>query len=167
VRVYLPATLPLIEQWLASGAASPADAGPGALAYAVTPSLRESYAEADIDELEYAAQRAAATGSLGLLAADQAATRRRVVLAVDVPDALVSPDSLHGRATVRLVGPTPVSHWASAFIDGPDAELVVAAAVGALGAAAAGDDDAQFALDEVQAHELGWYAVQELRHQLP
>jgi hypothetical protein len=34
--------------------------------------------------------------------------------------------------------------------------------VRALPAAAAGDDDAAFALDDAAAVELGWYAVQEL-----
>jgi hypothetical protein len=166
VRVYLPATLPLVEQWLTAGAATPLDAGLGALAYAVTPTLRESYTEADIDELEHAAQVAAAVGSLQLLASDRAAPRRRVVLAIDVPDDLVAPVPQHDRAAVRLAGATPVTRWASAFIDGADAEPVVVAAVAALGPAASGDDDAQFALDEAEAHELGWYAVQELRHQL-
>jgi hypothetical protein len=42
--------------------------------------------------------------------------------------------------------------------------VVVNPAVAGLDAAARGDDDAQFALDEAQAHELGWYAVQELRY---
>jgi hypothetical protein len=166
LRVYLPATLPLVEQWLTAGAATPVDSGLGALAYAVTPTLRESYTEADLEELEHAAQVAASVGSLELLAADRGAARRRVVLAVDAPDDDVSPAPQQGRAAVRLVGATPVARWASAFIDSADAEPVVTTAVAALGPAAAGDDDARFALDEAEAHELGWYAVQELRHHL-
>jgi hypothetical protein len=38
----------------------------------------------------------------------------------------------------------------------------VSAAVDALGAAAAGDDDAQFLVDGAEGHELMWYATQEL-----
>jgi hypothetical protein len=38
----------------------------------------------------------------------------------------------------------------------------VAVAVEALPAAALGDDDAAFALDEAASVELGWWAVQEL-----
>ena len=124
MRVYLPATLPVLEQWLATGHAVP---GLGA---GVTPALREWYREGDTDELEYAAQRVAARLALELLADDPGAPRRRVVLAVDVPDA----------------------------------DVVVSAAATSLGAAAAGDGDAAFALDEADATELGWYAVQELAH---
>jgi hypothetical protein len=41
VRVYLPATLPLLRSWLDAGRAT------GATAYAVTPALREWYREAN------------------------------------------------------------------------------------------------------------------------
>ncbi len=40
----------------------------------------------------------------------------------------------------------------------------IAAAVAALAAADSGDDDAQFAVDSAEGHELLWYATQELRH---
>jgi hypothetical protein len=40
----------------------------------------------------------------------------------------------------------------------------VSAAATALGAASVGDEDAAFAVDEADATELGWYAVQELPH---
>lgn len=157
----------MLDRWLAAGEAAPLDAGLGALAYAVTPTLRESYREADVDELEYAAQLAAAAGSLELLASDAAASRRRVVVAVDVADDIVSLAPQQDRAAVRLTGPLPMARWASALIDAPETAAVVAAAIAALGPAAAGDDDAQFALDEAEACELGWYAVQELHHLLP
>ena len=39
--------------------------------------------------------------------------------------------------------------------------MVISAAATALGGAAAGDPDASFAVDEAEATELGWYAVQE------
>jgi hypothetical protein len=163
VRVYLPATLPLLDQWIASGEATPRDPQQGASAYAVTPSLREWYHDADLDELEHAAAQDAAVGSLELLAMTPGVVQRRVVLAVDVDDQLVRPDLPHGRAAVAVAGPLSLARWASALIDDTDAAEVVSAAVAALGPAAAGDDDAQFALDEAEAHELGWYAVQELR----
>ena len=38
----------------------------------------------------------------------------------------------------------------------------VAAAADALAAADAGDDDASFTVDSAEAHELAWYATQEL-----
>jgi hypothetical protein len=163
VRVYLPATMPLLRAWLAAGEAAPAaarDLG----AHAVTPTLREWYHDADLDELEHAAQVDASVTSLRLIALDPSAARRRVVIAVDVDDQVVGPDSEQGRAAVRVSGPVPVTRWASALVDDPVAQPVVEVAVAALGAADAGDDDARFAIDEAEATELGWYAVQELRH---
>jgi hypothetical protein len=157
VRVYLPATLPLLKQWLDLGEAV-ADS-----AYAVTPTLREWYREADLDELEHAAQLDASVGSLELLDADAAAPRRRVVVAVDVDETDITPLSSIGRAVVRLAGPVAVSRWGSALVDDAEADLIVATAIASLAGAARGEDDAQFALDEAEAQELGWYAVQELR----
>jgi hypothetical protein len=162
VRVYLPATLPLLRQWVAAGEATLADSGSGGVAYAVTPTLREWYHEADLDELEHAAQVAASIGSLELLAFDAAAPRRRVVVAVDVADEQVRPDPGNGRASARIVGAVPVARWASALIDEPAAEAIVATAIAGLALASAGDDDAQFAIDEAEDQDLGWYAVQEL-----
>lgn len=164
MRVYLPATLPLLERWLAAGEALASGDGSADHGFAVTPSLREWYREADLDELEHAAQVDASIGALHLLAADPLAVRRRALLAVDVADESVRPDSSRGRAVVNVAGPVPMSRWASALVDVEESEAVVAAAVGSLERAAVGDDDAQFALDEAEAHELGWYAVQELRY---
>jgi hypothetical protein len=156
MRVYLPATLRRLQAWLDAGQAVTE------VAYAVTPSLREWYREAELDELEHAAQQDAAIGSLTLLAADPDGPPRRVVLAVELPDSDIRPASGVGRAVVTLPGPVPIARWASALVDDLDAAATVVAAVAAVGPAAAGDDDAQFALDEAEAHELGWYAVQEL-----
>jgi hypothetical protein len=164
VRVYLAATLPLLAEWLTAGEATLAEIGPGSVAYAVTPGLREWYREADLDELEHAAQVAASVGALELLAAQPQAPRRRVVVAADVAEGGGTPAAPDlRRAAIRLAGPVPVSGWGSALVDDAAAGPVVEAAVASLAAAAGGDDDAQFALDEAEAYELGWYAVQELR----
>ena len=40
----------------------------------------------------------------------------------------------------------------------------VAAAADAISAADAGDDDASFTVDSAEAHELAWYATQELEY---
>ena len=156
MRVYLAATLPLLQQWLAAG-----QAPPGA-AQAVTPSLREWYREGSEEEMEYVAQLAAGRAALDLLDADPDARRLRVVVAADVADLDVAPDPDSGRSAVVVGVPLPTTSWASALIDEEDAESIVSAAVAALGAAVAGDDDAMFALDEAASRELGWYAVQEL-----
>ncbi|HWB67396.1 MAG TPA: hypothetical protein VG708_11285 [Mycobacteriales bacterium] len=157
MRVYLPATLPLLRDWLEAGAAT-TSAG----AYAVTPDVREWYRDGDLEELEHVAQVAAAQAALDLLADDPTAPRRRAVLAVDVADDAARPAPDHGRAAVTIAGPVERTRWASALVDDEAAALVVTAAVERLSAAAAGDPDAQFALDEAAAHDLGWYAVQEL-----
>jgi len=157
VRVYLSATLPLLRAWLQQGHA------PAAAAWAVTPALREWYREGEQEEMEYVAQLAAARGSLDLLAADPQAPRRRVVVAADAPDADVTPTG-SPRAAVTVGTALPTALWASALVDDEVAVAVVTTAVEALPGAAAGDDDAAFALDEAAAVELGWYAIQELEH---
>ena len=69
--------------------------GPGAAdAYAVTPALREWYVSDDIEELEYAALSRAAPGVPAAARRGPEAPRRRVVVALDVPDgqAVADPD---------------------------------------------------------------------------
>ena len=160
MRIYLPATIPLLGAWLAAGEATAAQA-----AYAVTGALREWYREGGGEELEYVAGLAAANAALALLAADPDAPRRRVVLAADVDESMVTPGGDQS-AAVSLSGPVPKAQWASALVDDESAEQVVATAIANLAAAAQGDDDAAFALDEAAAYELNWYAVQELPHLL-
>ena len=156
MRVYLPATVPLVRQWLHTGQAPPMAAA------AVTPALREWYREGTEEEMEYAAQLLAARAALDLLDADPDAPRRRVIVAADVADLDVASAGLEQRGSVTVGVPVPVSAWASALVDGEDAEAAVSAAVTVLGVAEAGDDDATFLIDEAASYELSWYAVQEL-----
>jgi hypothetical protein len=158
--VYLPATIPLLREWLAGGVAAPVG-----LAYGVTPSLREWYREGDIDELEHAASLLAAVAALELLAADERAPRRRVVLAVEVEEAQVDPDH-DERGALRLRDVVPSAWWASALLDDDDASQAVTAAVALLRDSSASADDLDFALGEAEAADLGWYGVQELSHLL-
>jgi len=161
MRVYLPSTMPVLADILAKG-----EAGPAPLrAFAVTPALREAYASGDDEELEYVAMLAAAKQSLRLLEADHGAPRRRVVLAADVPDAQVGwqaydddPAAVVVDAAISLVT------IASGHVDELDAVADVTAAADAITAADAGDDDACFAVDSAEAHELAWYATQELQY---
>src|SRR3954447_7788620 len=66
VRVYVPATVPMLAQMWACGQLG---AGP-TVAHAVTPALREWYAEGDEEELEYVAFTRAAQAALQLLRHD-------------------------------------------------------------------------------------------------
>ncbi|MFF8946476.1 DUF6912 family protein [Streptomyces sp. NPDC014864] len=163
MRVYVPLTLPGLAEAYKTGELA---AGPF-VAYAVTPALREWYVSDDIEELEYAALSRSALASLRLLAADPDAPRRRVVVAVDVPDgaAAVDPDRGLDPAAlgeVRVAGSVPLAKAAAVHVDAGDAEADVAAAAGALQAADGGDDDAQFVVDGAEDHELLWYATQEI-----
>jgi hypothetical protein len=163
MRVYVPLTLPGLAEAYKTGELV---SGPF-VAYAVTPALREWYLSDDIEELEYAALNRAALASLRLLAADRGAARRRVVVAVDVPDgaATADPDRALDPAAlgqVRVEGSVALAKAASVHVDSGDAEVDVAAAAEALAAADGGDDDAQFVVDGAEDHELLWFATQEI-----
>lgn len=156
MRVYLASTMTGLAKLLADQSVEVP------LAHAVTPALREWYVEGDAEELEYAALTHAARASLHQLAADPAAAPRRVVLAADVADASARPAPDVERAAVRLAGSVALRDVVSAHVDDADASDDVRRAVAALPAADAGDEDAQFLVDGVEAHELGWFAAQEI-----
>ncbi|MFF7449301.1 MULTISPECIES: DUF6912 family protein [unclassified Streptomyces] len=163
MRVYVPLTLSGLAEAYKTG-----ELGPGPLlAYAVTPALREWYLSDDIEELEYAALNRAAFASLRLLAADPGAVRRRVVVAVDVPDGTAHADPDRGLdpaalGEVKVAGAVALAKAAAVHVDAGDAEADVTAAAQALPAADGGDDDAQFVVDGAEDHELLWYATQEI-----
>lgn len=163
MRVYVPLTLPGLAEAYRTGELV---AGPF-LAYAVTPALREWYRSDDVEELEYAALNRAALGSLRLLAAGAGAVRRRVVVAVDVPDGTVSAESGPGSGPaplgeVRVTGAVALAKAAAVHADAEDAVDDVTAAAGALAEADGGDADAQSAVDGAEDHELLWFATQEI-----
>ncbi|HLM04219.1 MAG TPA: hypothetical protein VK402_03395 [Blastococcus sp.] len=161
--MYLPATTTVLRT-LVEDRVLP---GPHTV-FAVTPELRRFYevsdAEADQEELEYAALLAAARASLRLIDIDPGAARRRVVVAADVPDTAVTPldDPDTDRGAARAESDIRVTDVASAHIDGADAEDDVRAAVGVVLEADLGSDDAQFVVDQAEGHELAWYATQEI-----
>jgi len=159
MRVYLPTTLTALACLLRAGEIGPAPVR----GYAVTPALREWYASGDLEELEYVAMAHAARASLRLLADDPLAPRRRVVLAADVPDGQVSHNGGFDEPTLVEVGaPVTMDRVASGHVDDLLAVDDIAEAAAALPAADKGDDDAQFAVDGAEGHELLWYASQEL-----
>ena len=156
MRVYLATTMTGLVRLLADESlASPT-------AHAVTPGLREWYVEGDAEELEYAALTTAARASLRLLADDPAVPPRRVVVAAEVADATARPAPDVERGAVRLSEPVSLRAVVSAHVDDTAAEDDVRRAVAALAAADRGDEDAQFLVDGVEDHELGWYAAQEI-----
>jgi hypothetical protein len=163
MRVYLPSTLSGLAGILRDRKLEPAPL----TGYAVTPALREWYASADLEELEYAAMSDAAKDSLRLLAADPDAPSRRVVIVAEIPDEAVAYEGdLDGddRALVRVTRPVSFERIVSGHVDDAEAETDVRAARAAITAADTGDDDARFTVDGAAGHELMWYATQELPH---
>jgi hypothetical protein len=137
-------------------------------AFAVTPALRESYAQGDDEELAEVALREAALASVRLLAGaaegESASERplppRRAVLEVEVEGATPRPDL--DDAVVRLSGPVAIENVAAAYVDNEAAEAAVRAAIEAVDAADLGDEDAELTVGDAQDHDLAWYAAQEL-----
>ncbi|PRY14758.1 DUF6912 family protein [Kineococcus rhizosphaerae] len=166
MRVYWPTTLTALARLAGSGELAPAPV----TVHAVTPTLRDFYADADPrdleEELEFVAMTDAAGRSVRLLAEEPAAAPRRVVLALDVPDAAV--ESTRGawsgpeRSQVRVDVPLRLADLVSVHVDDAEAEADVRAAIGALAAADAGDEDAQFTLEACEGHDLLWYDAGEL-----
>jgi hypothetical protein len=133
-------------------------------AFAVTPTLRESYAEGDDEELAEVAIGEAALASLRLLAAesgqaDSGLPLRRVVVIADA-DATARPDL--DDAVVRVSGRVTLKQVVAAYVDNADAEPGVRAAIAVVDEADLGDEDAEFVVGDAQDHALAWYATQEL-----
>jgi hypothetical protein len=169
--VYIPATLTMLQTLVADGSMHVRSG----TAFAVTPTLRESYAEGDDDELGEVALREAALASLRLLAAEGATggqersnpgdgtgglPPRRAVLVAEVDGATARPDL--DDAVVRLAGPVGTADVVAAYLDNAAAEPAVLAAMDAVDAADLGDEDAEFTVGDAQDHDLAWYASQEL-----
>jgi hypothetical protein len=174
MRVYIPATLAMLQQLVADGSMFPMSG----TAFAVTPTLREAYAEGDDEELAEVALREAALASLRLLSFDEddgdgdlaghdggevidaPLPVRRAVLVADVESVTVRPDL--DDAVVRLGGPVEFSDLVAAFVDTAAAEPAVRAAIDVIDAADLGDEDAELIVGDAQDHDMAWYATQEL-----
>ena len=159
MRVYLPATLSMVQDLTkeADGAFTPL----GGTGFAVTPALREAYSSGDDEELGEAALREAARASLRLLSApdDSGLPMRRVVV---VADAAAEPRPDLDDAVVKVAGAVPVRDIVAVHVDGAAAQDAVTKAVELVDAADLGDEDAELAIGDVEDHDLGWYATQEL-----
>ncbi|AKK26646.1 hypothetical protein AB431_08005 [Mycobacterium sp. EPa45] len=160
MRVYIPATLAMLQQLVADGSLQPLSG----TAFAVTPGLRESYAEGDDEELAEVAIGEAALASLRLLAAESEQTDgelplRRAVLVADA-DATPRPDL--DDAVVRVGGRVNLDQVVAAYVDNAEAEPAVKAAIAVIDEADLGDEDAEFVVGDAQDHALAWYATQEL-----
>jgi hypothetical protein len=163
MRTYIPVTLAMLQTLVADGSLRPVSG----TAFAVTPKLREAYAEGDDDELGEVALQEAAMASLRLLAgaaeegdANGALPPRRAVLVADVSDVTLRPDL--DDAVVRIGAPVTTDDVVAAFVDNAAAEAQVKAAIEVIDAADLGDEDAELTVGDAQDHDLAWYATQEL-----
>jgi hypothetical protein len=158
MRVFLPATTSVLRRLQADGGLGD---GPFT-AYAVTAGIRSWYADDDQDELEYAASGQAVRASLRMVDADPSASRRRVVLAVDVADGAVEGHDDLDRGAVRVDSAIGLSDIASIHIDDAEAEDTIAGAAAVVLEADLGLESAQERVDDAEGYELSWYAIQEL-----
>jgi hypothetical protein len=161
MRIYVPVTLAMLQQLVAEESLWPVNG----TAFAVTPRLREAYAEGDDDELGEVALCEAALASLRLLAAADACALppRRAVLVADVKDAgavTLRPDL--DDAVVRIAAPVVIDDVVAAYVDNAGAEADVTAAIAVIDEADLGDEDAELTVGDAQDHDLAWYATQEL-----
>jgi hypothetical protein len=160
MRIYVPATLAMLEQLVSDESLRPVNG----TAFAVTPRLREAYTEGDDDELGEVALREAALASLRLLAAaeqsDATLPPRRAVLVADVGEVTMRPDL--DDAVVRIVAPVAIHDVVAAYVDNAAAEADVRAAIAVIDEADLGDEDAELTVGDAQDHDLAWYAPQEL-----
>ncbi len=163
MQIYIPVTLAMLQQLVADGSLWPVNG----TAFAVTPRLREAYAEGDDDELGDVALREAALASLRLLAGAGASEQpdaklppRRAVLLADVGEVTLRPDL--DDAVVRIGAPVATEDVVAAFVDNAAAEADVSAAIAVIDEADLGDEDAELTVGDAQDHDLAWYATQEL-----
>ena len=163
MQIYIPVTLAMLQQLVDDGSLLPVNG----TAFAVTPRLREAYAEGDDDELGDVALREAALASLRLLAGAGASEQpdaklppRRAVLLADVGEVTLRPDL--DDAVVRIGAPVATEDVVAAFVDNAAAEVDVSAAIAVIDEADLGDEDAELTVGDAQDHDLAWYATQEL-----
>lgn len=161
MRLYVPATLAMLQQFVTDESLRPVNG----TAFALTPTLREAYSDGDEDELADVALREAALASLRLLGdADpgDGLPSRRAVFEADVDDADVTLRPDLDDAVVRVAGAIPLSRVIAAYVDNAGAEPAVKAAVEVIDAADLGNEDAELTVGDAQDHDLAWYAAQEL-----
>lgn len=166
MRLFIPATMAMLETLLESGAMPVRSA----TAFAATPALFESYAEGDTEEIEHVAFLEAARASLRLLggeldseAAHEEHPYRRVVVSVDVPESEAAPRPDLDTAVVRLArGTVAMAEVASVHVDLVGAVALVRDAVEAVDRADLGDEDAELTVGDALDVDLAWYDAVEL-----
>src|SRR5215470_1943794 len=151
MRVFLPSTLPALAEALRSGQVGGSSSGAG--------------------EGEGESGSESRSGSENKTGAGTPDPQPGYAVTPALREAYASGDeeeleyaALTEAARVMVTTAIPVDRLASAHVDDTEAGQDVRAASDALEAADAGDEDARFAVDGAEGHELGWYATQELSY---
>ena len=166
MRVFIPATLAMLETLLAEGR-MPVRSG---TAFAATSALVESYTQGDMEEIEHIAFLEAARASIRLLATDGGSgggrpgrDHRRVVLSVDLAEDRVQPRPDLDAAVVRI-SPAEVAtdDLAALHVDLSGATEAVRSAAEVIDRADLGDEDAELTVGDAEDLDLAWYDPVEL-----
>ena len=161
MRVYIPATWPMLRKLVANDRLDPV----GGTAFALTPKLRESYTAGDEEELEYAAmgRRRGRRCACSRWSSGWGRTPRRRG-AWSWPRTWTTSRCARTWTTARcgIRGPVELSTIAAVHVDTADAEFAVRQAAGVIDAADLGDLDAEFLIGEAEDHELAWYDPSEV-----
>ncbi|RAV31985.1 DUF6912 family protein [Corynebacterium heidelbergense] len=161
MRIYIPGTFDMLAVLHSSGAMPVRSA----VAFALTPAVREFYTGGDEEELAYTAFLDAARASLRLLSAgaEERFPHRRVVLSADVDDAAITFAPEDGESVVRLDPPVlRAEQLAAIHVDDADAEADTRAAIEIVDAADLGDEDAEITLGNAEDNLMSWYDAKEL-----
>jgi hypothetical protein len=159
MRTFIGTTVPDLRRFVAEREIGP----PPTTAHAVTETLRKTYPDEHLEGLEYLAMIDAARESLSLLASNPAAPSRRVVVAVDFPEAAIRSQSESGESSVQIAEAVPFDRIASVHLDESAAEPAVRSAAESIHGT---DEVDESAFESVEEHDLLWYARQELPYLL-
>ncbi|RNE48744.1 DUF6912 family protein [Corynebacterium alimapuense] len=161
MRVYLPATFAMLAGLKETGVLT-ARSGWG---FAVTPALTEFYSAGDEEEIAHAAFLDASEASLRLLAIgdEEDFPHRRVVVSVDVEDAVVEVQPDQGESIVKLNPPQiSVDDLAAIHIDIEESEAATKSAIEVIDASDLGDEDAELAVGDALDNFMAFYDPTEL-----
>ncbi|AZA10877.1 DUF6912 family protein [Corynebacterium gerontici] len=160
MRVYLPATFSMLKA-LAVDGEMPVRSGYG---FAVTPALREFYTAGDEEEIAHSAFEDAALASIRLLAiGEEQFPHRRVVVSVDVDDAVVDLQPEMGESVLKL-DPALIrfDQVAAIHVDTEANEEYTAKAIEVIDEADLGQEDAELCVGDALDQFMAWYDPSEL-----
>lgn len=180
MRIYVPATLDELDAVTHAPDAARWTIAPRR-AHAVTKELEAALPEEDAESLEYVAALNAADDSLALIAGRADAPHQRVIITVEVPDAVVAPadgdvpdDDDPVASEIQVTGTVEGVAIVCVHVDEPDAATDIADVLAAADEESDSEDvsgvneESESALDEalqrVTDRDLLWYDWSEIKN---